>query len=30
MEDDPHAATAIQKDIPECGDNEYKEVAWAI
>jgi uncharacterized zinc-type alcohol dehydrogenase-like protein len=27
---DPHAASAIQMDIPECGDNEYKEVAWGI
>ena len=24
------ADSAIQKDIPACGDNEYKEVAWAI
>jgi uncharacterized zinc-type alcohol dehydrogenase-like protein len=24
------AESAIQKDIPPCGDNEYREVAWGI
>ena len=28
--DDKFAGSAIQKDVPDCADNEYKEVAWAI
>jgi hypothetical protein len=24
------ADSAIQMDIPACGDNEYREIAWGI